>query len=142
MKTCTRCSGQKPLSEYYRHVQRPDGLFNQCKPCVKEMRRLSYAADPDKKKEASKRWRRSGKHGLTQGQFEQMLEAQGNACAVCRQVFTESPHVDHDHACCPGYRSCGDCVRGLLCFQCNRRLAVVEDRAWLNRAKSYLAQSG
>lgn len=27
--------------------------------------------------------------------------------------------VDHDHTCCPGSVSCGLCVRGFLCGQCN-----------------------
>ena len=27
--------------------------------------------------------------------------------------------VDHDHACCPGPTSCGQCVRGFLCPGCN-----------------------
>ena len=27
--------------------------------------------------------------------------------------------VDHDHGCCPFTRSCGRCVRGLICVNCN-----------------------
>jgi hypothetical protein len=35
-------------------------------------------------------------------------------------------HVDHDHRCCPGERSCGQCVRGLAHHACNRRLGPIE----------------
>lgn len=27
--------------------------------------------------------------------------------------------TDHDHECCPGARSCGVCVRGIVCYDCN-----------------------
>lgn len=36
--------------------------------------------------------------------------------------------VDHDHECCPGNVSCGDCVRGLPCFACNAALGLLRER--------------
>jgi hypothetical protein len=46
-------------------------------------------------------------------------------------------HVDHDHNHCKGDRSCGDCVRGLLCADCNRGLGSFHDciRYLLNAVK-------
>lgn len=50
--------------------------------------------------------------------------------------------VDHDHTCCPGKRSCGRCVRGLLCNRCNRALGQFgDDIETLRRAVAYLAAS-
>lgn len=37
--------------------------------------------------------------------------------------------VDHDHACCPGDRSCGRCVRGFLCVYCNSAAGMLGDDA-------------
>lgn len=35
--------------------------------------------------------------------------------------------VDHDHNCCPGVHSCGQCVRGLICHQCNIAAGMLGD---------------
>lgn len=52
----------------------------------------------------------------------EILNLQGSSqreCAACRRVT--NLHVDHDHACCGGKQpSCGKCVRGYLCRDCNR----------------------
>lgn len=40
-------------------------------------------------------------------------------CGICGAATMKngnSLHVDHDHACCPGERSCGACIRGVLCY--------------------------
>ncbi len=34
--------------------------------------------------------------------------------------------IDHDHACCPGSHSCGNCVRGVLCVSCNFVLGRID----------------
>lgn len=52
--------------------------------------------------------------------FDEMMEAQGGACAICLTVLDSSKLVvDHSHSCCPGRISCGKCIRGLLCQGCN-----------------------
>jgi hypothetical protein len=35
--------------------------------------------------------------------------------------------VDHDHACCPREQSCGACVRGFLCGQCNTAIGLLRE---------------
>jgi hypothetical protein len=77
------------------------------------------------------------RYGLTKEQFDQLLEAQQNTCAMCREPFQEGQPIciDHDHACCPSEkRSCGKCIRGLLCRSCNTSLGHIERRYALARA--------
>lgn len=89
--------------------------------------------NPDKYRAQSKRNNdkvkstiRFTRHGITEAIYQEMLDRQGNACAVCRNSF-ENYHIDHDHACCPGDYSCGKCVRGLLCQLCNQMLGQARD---------------
>lgn len=70
------------------------------------------------------------RHGLTSVVFKSMLEEQNNCCASCG---IDDPgikgvwYVDHDHTCCPSSGSCGKCVRGLLCHNCNSMLGYAKD---------------
>jgi hypothetical protein len=76
-------------------------------------------------------------YGLTQASFDQLLAAQGNACAMDGEPFEDGQliHVDHDHACFPEKnKPCGKCVRGLLCHACNVALGHIERRGALARA--------
>jgi hypothetical protein len=82
------------------------------------------------------RWKRSHKFvrlGITEVQFNEMVAAQGYACAVCRKPFGEGQRIcaDHDHHCCPKQadataKTCGQCIRGLLCVPCNTNLGWYE----------------
>ena len=69
-------------------------------------------------------------YGITPERYAEMLEAQGGTCALCdlpEPVAGRSLAVDHDHKCCPDKkRSCGKCVRGLLCSRCNNVLGFIE----------------
>jgi hypothetical protein len=68
-------------------------------------------------------------YGISAADYESMLATQGGGCAIC-SVPPEPDrrlYVDHDHRCCPGRRSCGECVRGLLCRHCNLALGQFGD---------------
>jgi hypothetical protein len=47
---------------------------------------------------------RISSYGLTQVQFDCLLDAQQHTCGMCHEPFEEGQliHVDHDHACCQG----------------------------------------
>jgi hypothetical protein len=69
-------------------------------------------------------------YGLTQEDYERLLEAQGGRCATCgmRIGVRTRAAVDHDHSCqvCGG-GGCRECVRGLLDRRCNRELGWHRD---------------
>lgn len=79
---------------------------------------------------------------LTPDDYDVLLARQGGGCAICGAAPSDKErlHVDHDHACCPARkRSCGRCVRGLLCNACNHMLGNAnDDTDRLRRAIGYL----
>lgn len=82
---------------------------------------------------------------ITVVQYLEILERQGGGCAICGKVEYGDKrlhrfHIDHDHNCCPEVgRSCGKCVRGLLCRGCNTALGNFGDNAnRLLKAVDYL----
>jgi hypothetical protein len=98
-----------------------------------EYARRSRERNPDADKSATLKYR----YGISLAQYNEMFEQQGGRCACCGTQAPSVPkpgnaradrlHVDHDHSCCPGRRSCGRCVRGLLCGRCNWMLGQADD---------------
>ena len=87
--------------------------------------------------EAHRRRSRATKYGITPEELDVIL---ATPCGICGDASTD---VDHDHACCPGNRSCGECIRGGLCRRCNLGIGYVEGwspdeyervLAWTNRS--------
>lgn len=76
---------------------------------------------------------------------QELYLKQDGRCAICSEPFGESsPCVDHDHNCCPDrLKSCGKCVRGLLCNPCNKGIGFFNDNpARLLEAAKYLSALG
>jgi hypothetical protein len=69
------------------------------------------------------------RYGITKEQYDQMLELQDGHCAICSATPDEvgTLCVDHDHSCCPGERTCGKCLRALLCPRCNTAIGLFDD---------------
>lgn len=85
------------------------------------------------------------RYGVTFEQYDALLAQQGGGCAICggtKPYGRGRFHVDHDHGCCAGQYSCGQCVRGLLCGRCNPGLGAFQDSPdLLVAAAAYLKTS-
>lgn len=49
-KRCFKCNIEKPLTDFYKHPQMPDGHVNKCKECNKKDVRENYADKVDEKR--------------------------------------------------------------------------------------------
>lgn len=74
------------------------------------------------------------RYKLTPEQRQEMVVNCRGMC-ICGTVFSPgrrtTAYLDHDHRCCPGLRSCGKCIRGLLCNRCNRVLGLLKENPQL-----------
>lgn len=66
----------------------------------------------------------ANRYTLPIGVYCLLARLQGGKCLGCQRRFgyepDNRPNVDHDHGCCPEKeKSCGKCLRGLLCPKCN-----------------------
>lgn len=156
-KHCTACDTTKPVSDFGRNRARKDGLSHSCRPCTRAKDRQWRERNPSQRERNRVRsaalyadqdryldYRYRSLFGITLAQYDAMLAAQGGGCAICGTPPSDGEPrlaVDHDHRCCPTKkRSCGGCVRGLLCGNCNRGLGYFKDQAdVLLRASRYLA---
>jgi hypothetical protein len=75
--------------------------------------------------------RRMRTYGLTPERFMQIFEEQKGCCYLCSEPLDleakRGMHIDHDHSCCRGASSCGDCVRGFACMLCNNGIGAFGD---------------
>jgi len=140
-KLCVRCGVEKPLDLFAKGKNYKDGRRGTCKQCHTSYMTEYYNNNPDKKKTKIKlntgkdtNWRR---HRLPEQTFKEMVDRYNGKCYACN--INEATNIDHDHECCPGNRSCGKCVRGILCNQCNTALGLVKDsKKTLNNLIEYL----
>ena len=68
------------------------------------------------------------KYNTTIEWYKDKLAEQDDHCALCLAVEGKRRlSVDHNHECCDYHaKCCGKCLRGLLCVNCNRNLAIIE----------------
>lgn len=124
-KQCGRCAQWRNVREFRPAVSSQDGLQSWCSPCSSDYMIIA-------------------RYGFDRSTVERMLVEQGG-CAICRTEvpravgFRNGWHVDHDHKCCPGDRTCGKCIRAILCADCNKLIGMARDSAeLLLQAATYL----
>lgn len=107
-----------------------------CLEQVSKSIRCEWRRDrPEYRKRQSDR-QRLRRHGIDPDTF-----VEPNMCEICG-AEGETLAIDHDHSCCPGKYSCGECVRGFICNNCNNGLGrFMDDATLLQAAIDYLAKT-
>ena len=111
-KSCARCKKRPRAS----HVSYCASCWNAYQS---EYRRRRYAEEPDYR-EKIKRKARMRRYGVTPEQYDEILERQGNVCAICAtRPNGKELGVDHNHE--------TGAVRGLLCTNCNGAIGMLRE---------------
>lgn len=149
MKTCNRCAGLQPLSEFYPNAKMKDGRLGICKACAKANRagyvarkgehiaarmKAYHFANRDRLLAQQREYRAARKStlaakkreadtGFSPQHFAATVEAQGRRCGICgiafRNIGKQQMHADHCHA--------TGAPRGVLCQTCNTALGKFGD---------------
>lgn len=154
MKKCSKCNKELPVSEFWKDKYKKDGLRTACRTCnannkeylrkynqrTKEQRKEYRIKNSEKLKKSAREWQKNNpdrvkllkrksnlkKYGLSIEDYDILLKLQGGSCAICNSV--NNLQIDHDHKCCQdNARSCGNCVRGIICGNCNTMIANAKD---------------
>ena len=143
MKICSKCKVEQSTENFHKGN-------HYCKPCKKEYdktysKNWQFQPYNQVKRYASHILKR---YGLSVESLNTMYETQGGGCAICNKSIPNPTEegserfitsIDHNHACCPTANSCGFCVRGLLCRDCNLMIGHAKDSLeTLKKAVEYL----
>lgn len=119
-----------------------------CKVAVRGHQLKDRTDNAERRKESFDRWYKENwrahhlrtKFGITEADYDAMLEAQGGACAICDGPPRGSGkrggffHIDHCHN--------SGAIRGLLCGPCNSAIGLLgDDEERILRALDYLRKA-
>ena len=156
MKRCAKCGLERDERQDFYWDKRRDQPYYWCKACHSAYNVARAAANPEVHNARSKAWREKNPERMRaialaayyrdpersrnnrvrsqfRVEFRELWEAQKGLCARRGEPMLESGKepesvaVDHDRSHCPGKRSCGKCVRGLIHWRCNVLLGYAQD---------------
>lgn len=158
LKRCSTCGDEKSLTEFHNDKNGKNGKARLCKVCACLKSSKWHISNPEKARAARSRYQKENKdslnlkareyrrthpekvqnskrlyrYGITEGEYEVMLQNQNGVCMICgRPPKKNRLNLDHSH-------TTGK-IRDLLCIKCNGGLGYFnDDPSLMLKAVEYL----
>jgi hypothetical protein len=112
MKFCKVCFINQPIENFTSNKQNADNLHTSCKKCLSSYRKIQRSTPSQKEK--NKLYAIRSKYNLSSEEYYEIISRGCDSCGSSVGIA-----IDHDHLCCPATKTCGKCIRGVLCRRCN-----------------------
>jgi hypothetical protein len=110
-------------SGYITHGKNKEKPCEECRLAANKYRREKRKLDNEKLGYDPRRFKR---HHITKEIYDNLLSKHDGKCWICKD--SKAVHIDHDHSCCNNNSfSCGKCIRGVLCSNCNTAIGLLKD---------------
>jgi hypothetical protein len=123
--------------EAIKERQRKYYIANCLKVKARHQKRLSEKTVEERRLDSRKRSVKC-QYNLSHEKHLALLEKQNYKCPISGLPVDLHSHIDHDHSCCPGTKSCGKCIRGILYGKINSALGMFYNPEWLLKAYEYV----
>lgn len=130
LKVCRQCTLEKPADKFRLRKHKGGGrkptYESYCKECEAINNKDWMLRHKEERKLVDFARNLKRKFGLTVDQYNEMLKAQGNKCAICpaeRSLSGKALAVDHNHDTLE--------IRGLLCNECNTAIGLLKENIWI-----------
>lgn len=131
----SKCSACQRKTQPSKSPERLREYRNRNRDKILERKRKYYhASEKAQRANFVSRWKSQGIKDFTYADFERLLKAQNNLCAICKRPNQgkRKLNVDHNH-------STGE-ARELLCTRCNHVVGVLEGSHVLEDCLRYLVK--
>lgn len=135
-KICTKCSVEKSIDRFILIRNKPSA---HCRDCHNKDTNARWHQKSIEEKRVLGQKKRFAKFSISEEDYYAIVDAFKGVCGICQSPPNPDRDfaIDHDHSCCPGNKSCGQCIRGILCLECNLRMSWV-DRVGLDAVTAYI----
>jgi len=131
---CRTCQLDKPLSDF-RYSSRAPQRRRQCRDCERAQSAITRRVRAAERRAYAQKYR-CKQYGITPGEYDRLIAAQGGNCPVCSSPLgTKRQTIDHDHR--------TGKVRGIVHWNCNLVLGNAQESIHVLRgAIAYLVRHG